>query len=190
MKSINIFFILVPLMFICSIFYGQDSNQTGPMYAWNLAGSHPQNYEIGKDENILYNEKPAYYLKSVREADKGFGTIMKYIQQGEYLDKYLGKRVRLTGIIKSDNIDNHAGMWMRVDGPDPDKSLQFDNMGNRPITGTNDWTKYEIVLDIPENSTGIGYGVLISGSGQVWLGNLSIDVVGDDVPSTNMDKKE
>ena len=128
MKHINIFFILVPLTFLCSISYSQDSAYTGPMYEWNIAGSHPQNYEIGKDKNILYNESPAFYLKSVKEADKGFGTIMKYIQPGEELSGMLGKRVKLTGVVKSENIINHAGLWMRVDGTNPDKPLQFDNM--------------------------------------------------------------
>jgi len=188
MKSKNIILIIIPFMFICSISYSQDSAYTGPMYEWNIAGSHPQNYEIGKDENILYKESPAYYLKSVKEADKGFGTIMKYIQPGEQLSGMLGKRIKLTGVVKSEHITNHAGMWMRVDGPDPEKSLQFDNMHNRPLKGTKDWTKYEIVLDVPDSSKGIAYGVLISGSGQVWLGSFSFEVVGDDVPSTNLEK--
>lgn len=157
-----------------------------PVDGWFKAGSKPYLYEIGKDENIKHNEQPSYYLKSISEVTDGFGTIMKYIEPGEYISK----RVRMTGKIKSDNINNHAGMWMRVDGPDPNKSLQFDNMSDRPIKGTNDWTKYEIVLDVPENSAKIFYGVLISGAGQVWLGDFTFEVVGNDVPSTNMIKEE
>ncbi len=186
MKNINIFFILLPLTFFCSISYSQNSGDRIFIDEWFKAGSKPDLYEIGGDESVKYNEVPSYYLKSIAEIKEGFGTIMKYIETGEYI----GKRVRLTGIIKSENIDNHAGMWMRVDGPNPDKSLQFDNMYDRPIKGTNDWTKYEIVLDVPENSAGIAYGVLVSGNGQVWIGSLSFKVVGNDVPSTNIQKEE
>jgi len=186
MNTKNIFFVLVSFMFFCSISYSQNSGDRIFINEWFKAGSKPDLYEIGKDESVKYNEVPSYYLKSIAEVKEGFGTIMKYIEPGEYI----GKRAKLTGIIKSENINNRAGMWMRVDGPDPDKSLQFDNMGDRPIKGTNDWTKYEIVLDVPENSAGIAYGVLISGDGQVWLGNLSFEVVGNDVPSTNMIKEE
>jgi hypothetical protein len=107
---------------------------------------------------------------------------MKYIKP----DEYSGKRVRLTGSIKSENIDDWAGMWMRVDETLDGKSSQFDNMQNRPIKGTNDWTKYEIVLDVPENSIGIAFGVLIHGSGEIWFDDLTLEVVGDDVPATNL----
>jgi hypothetical protein len=63
-------------------------------------------------------------------------------------------------------------------------------MGDRPINGTNDWTKYEIVLDVPENSAKIFYGVLISGAGQIWVGDIVFEIVGNDVPSTNKIKEE
>ncbi len=156
------------------------------MDGWFKAGSKPDLYEIGKDENVKYCEEPSYYLKSIADVKEGFGTIMRYMEPIEYI----GKRLKLTGIIKTENIDNWAGMWMRVDGPNPEKSLQFDNMANRPIKGTNDWTSYEIVLDIPDNSTGIVYGVLVSGNGQGWFNYISLEVVGNDVPSTNTIKEE
>jgi hypothetical protein len=80
-------------------------------------------------------------------------------------------------------------MWMRIDGPTSGEMLGFDNMKNRPIEGTNDWQKYEIVLDVPDNSTGVFYGVLIHGNGQAWLGDFSFEIVGDDVKTTNMLKQ-
>lgn len=64
-------------------------------------------------------------------------------------DEYLGKRIRLNGYVKNEKITGWAGMWMRVDGTDKNTSLAFDNMANRAIGGTSDWTKYEIVLDVP-----------------------------------------
>ncbi len=149
---------------------------------WFKTGSRPDLFEIGKDENVKYNGQAAHYIKSVADVKEGFGTIMKQIPPGEYL----GKRVKLTGNIKTEDIDNQAAMWMRVDGPDSVKALQFDNMTNRPIKGTTDWTKYEIVLDVPENSTGIAYGVLSGGNGEAWFDDLKFEVVGNDVPTTNM----
>ncbi len=77
---------------------------------------------------------------------------------------YIGKRLRLSGYIRTIN-SSGTGMWMRVDGNEMGKSLQFDNMGSRQIMGTTEWQKYEIVLDIPATSRGIYYGVLTTGSG-------------------------
>ncbi len=71
-------------------------------------------------------------------------------------------------------------MWMRVDGDNPNphkRSLSFDNMQGRPIKGTVDWKKYEIILDVPQESVLIAYGVLLDGPGSVWLDNFEFEVI-------------
>jgi hypothetical protein len=48
-------------------------------------------------------------------------------------DDYRGKRLRLSGYVKAEKIDQWAGLWMRIDGEN--KTLGFDNMENRGIRG-------------------------------------------------------
>lgn len=181
MKTTFHVFILT-ILFIAANGYScsQVKKSSDDMDGWFLAGSKPKYYEIGPAMK-QYNSKEVYYLKSIENVESGFGTIMKQIQPGEYL----GKRIRLTGNIKTENIITYTGMWMRVDGKTPGVMLSFDNMSTRPITGTTEWQKYEIVLDVPDSSSNIAYGVLLEGNGSVWLSNLAIEVVGSDVTSTN-----
>lgn len=85
-----------------------------------------------------------------------------------------GKRLRLIGYLKAENITTGwAGLWMRVDGPDG--VLGFDNMQKRGVTGTKDWARYEIVLDVPEEATNINFGALLTGDGTVWVDTLSFE---------------
>ena len=35
----------------------------------------------------------------------------------------------------------------------------YNTSMDRPITGTTEWARYEIVLNIPTNATGIAYGI-------------------------------
>ena len=67
--------------------------------------------------------------------------------------------------------------------------LAFDNMQDRSITGTGDWQRYNVVLDVPRDATGIAFGMLLTGAGEVWLSGLKFEVVGLDVPTTNMTGK-
>ena len=60
----------------------------------------------------------------------------------------------------------------------------FDNMGQRAIHGSQPRTTYEIVLDVPADATGISFGTLLSGPGEVWLNDVKLEVVGQDVPTT------
>jgi hypothetical protein len=82
---------------------------------------------------------------------------------------------------------------MRVDdnseGGSQVKTLAFDNMGDRPLKGTFDWRKEDVVLDVPAGGTGAFFGILLSGTGTVWLNNRRIEEVGNDVAVTGKPKQ-
>ena len=146
---------------------------------WFIAGSNPSAYEIGIIKDTERKGNVAFLKSKSKKVKKGFGTIMQSFDS----EMYNGKKVKLSGHIKTVDVDNWVGMWMRVDGS-AKRALSFDNMQERPIKGTTAWKKYEIVLDVPVESAGIYYGVLLSGAGEVYLDNLSFEVVGSSVEKT------
>ncbi|MDE1191299.1 MAG: DUF3472 domain-containing protein [Arachidicoccus sp.] len=108
---------------------------------------------------------------------------MKYI----FADKFVGKRIRLSGYLKSKNVKDWAGFWLRVDKAGSTEPLAFDNMQNRGIKGATNWTKYEIVLDVSSNASGIAYGALLTGDGQIWFDStVNLEVVDKTVSTTGM----
>jgi hypothetical protein len=98
--------------------------------------------------------------------------------------KYLGKRVRLSAITKTEDVQDWAGIWMRVDKET--KVLAFDNMEDRPLTGNSGWQNREVVLDVSPDATRIAFGVLLSGVGTVWLNSVKVEVVGPEIPVTGI----
>ena len=60
----------------------------------------------------------------------------------------------------------------------------FELSENRSIKGTTGWQNYTVVLDVPQDATAIGLGILLAGTGAVWLNNVSVEVVGTDVATT------
>lgn len=156
------------------------SLQAAAPKGWILAGSDPADYETGIDAQSIYKGHASAYLKGAKPEPKGFGTLMQQIGA----ENYLGKRVRFSASVKAENVQGWAGLWLRVDkGSTP---VAFDNMQNRPIKGTGDWQNYQVVLDVPPDATGIAFGTLLSGKGNVWLNAVTFEVVGTDVPTTDM----
>jgi hypothetical protein len=147
---------------------------------WFLAGSKPAHYRTGVDSQMLRETLPSAYLIATVRDTGGFGTLMQSIQATQYA----GKRVRLRAWVQSNDVTDWAGLWMRIDKGE--KSVGFDNMQQRAIRGTLPWTAYEVVLDVPADATGISFGILLSGAGQVWLNNVQFEVVGNDVATTGM----
>jgi len=135
----------------------------------------------GVDKTVLNLSRASSFLKAKADQE-GFGTLMQSFSAKDYA----GKRLRLSGYVKSENVTRWAGLWMRVDAnsgnaPQP---LAFDNMQNRPIKGTSGWQRYEVVLDVPESAVGIAFGILLDGPGEVWLNSLEFDVMSAAVETT------
>lgn len=145
---------------------------------WFVTGSQPKNYEFDIDNSVAAEGKRSATITARSEKPEGFGTLMQTIAA----DDYRGSRTRLSGALKSMNADR-AQMWLRVDGPNG-KSVAFDNMDDRPLSGTQEWARYFIVLDVPADAAKLNYGVLLSGGGKVWFDDFKLEKVPLSVPLT------
>jgi hypothetical protein len=84
--------------------------------------------------------------------------------------------------VKSEEVAGWAGLWMRVDKGT--EMAAFDNMQNRPIRGSTAWQRYDVVLDVPKDATGISFGILLNGTGEVWLSGTKFEIVSAEVKVT------
>jgi hypothetical protein len=101
----------------------------------------------------------------------GFGSLMQRCPA----HSMAGRVIRLTAEIKTENVKQWAGMWLRVDGeviPD----LVFDNMSNRPIKGSTPWGKYSIKAQLPKETAWLNYGIILVGNGTMWADNFELSV--------------
>lgn len=147
---------------------------------WMLAGSDPKNYEFGTDVAKPADGKKSAFIKAGPGAGaSGFGTLMQMFPA----DDYRGGRWRLSARMRTQEAVK-AQMWMRIDGPD-NKLKAFDNMENRPVRGNTDWTRYEIVLDVPTDSVAVAFGFFLAGNGgEVWADDFKLERVPLTVPVT------
>ena len=150
---------------------------------WFLAGDHPEDYKIGTDNVSAPDGKSSGFIESINSNAFGFGTLMQMTKA----DKYRGERVKMSANIKTDNAKQWVGMWFRIDG-EKESQLAFDNMADRPIRGTTDWTRYEIVLDVDKNAAYLAFGILLARTGKAWISDITFEVVNVVTPITNPDK--
>jgi hypothetical protein len=152
---------------------------------WFRNGAKADNYVVGVDSNETWGGMPSAYVQSLTPSvEGGFGGMM----QTTAAENYLGKRVRLSGWIKTENAEQGGQLWLRVDGQERNQVLQFDNMDNRSVKGTKDWQEASVVLDVPAGARALAYGFFVKGGGKMWVSGQQIQEVGLDVPSTNMVK--
>lgn len=161
----------------------EESYMETKIKGWFLSGSDPFSYEMGVDHEIVHQGKASGYLKSKTVLDStNFATMMQAFKANQFVDK----RIRLSCFIRTKDVETYAGMWMRVDDTMEDV-VQFDNMSNRPIKGTTNWNRYSIVLDVPEKSAVISFGIILSGQGTVWSDQFTFEEVDESTPATNLE---
>ena len=154
---------------------------------WFISGTHRPNYEAGlllsTSENAgadTYHGTRVVRLRlrtGVADA-VGFGTLMQSISA----TRYVGRRVRFAAVMRTHEVSDWAGLWLRVDTASG--THQIDNMYDRPLSQSTEWREADVVLDVPEQATSLHFGVLLSGAGAVDLAQPRFEAVDTDVPVT------
>lgn len=143
---------------------------------WVVAGKQPASYQIGIDNLVTVSGKGAKFIRYAQGDNTGWGTLMQQVSA----ERYRGQRVRFQAKVKTLNVNDWAGLWMRIDVDS--QSVALYNSQDKPINGTTDWQTRSVVLDVPADGTVLAFGVINSGTGQVWIDELSLEPVGKDVP--------
>lgn len=157
--------------------------QAGLPPGWFVGGTTPELYSLTVADDAPCGQGRAAVLRATQPNEKGAGTMMQLFEA----NAYRGKRVRFSAALRTKDVQGWAGLWMRVDGgADPEKPLAFDNMQGRALTGTRECHRYDVVLDVAPEAARIGMGLLLSGTGEVWIQGIAFDVVDATVPTTDL----
>lgn len=130
------------------------------------------------------------YLISTDTTEKQQGKTSLRIQSPEIKDNiqfgsaanpipasYRGKEIELRGYMKLREVDKGwAGLILRIDGPSG--PLQFSNMQEANIRGTQDWKQYHIKLPYSSGAETIHVGALLVGGGTLWVDHFELLIDG------------
>lgn len=149
---------------------------------WMITGTNPDFYQATLDTRVYHKGQKSARFESKEEIAGQAGQFGTFMQQFRS-ESFAGKRMRFSGFVKSENVAGWAGLWMRVDDHQQNM-LAFDNMQDRAIKGTTDWNYYACVLDVPKEAEIICIGILMTGTGTVWIDDCQFEEVGMDIPVT------
>ena len=155
--------------------------ENGKPLGWKSLGSEEYKVEI---DSLIY-QRGEQSISITHESELGGYKVISY----EIPANYQGEKIKLSGFLKTEDVVGVTGLWMRLD-----PSVGFKDMIDLELKGTTDWQKYEIDLDFnPSRVDNIVAGVLLSGTGKIWVDNLAITIDGkplDQVPPKELPKAE
>jgi hypothetical protein len=145
---------------------------------WGIHASRQYAVDADSEATAKNNGKSSGHIKSLQDDASGFATIYQTVSA----TKYRGKKVKFSARVKTRDVEDWAGLWMRIDGGG--KVQAFDNMEKRPVKGSTDWAEYSVVLNAPANAYSLKAGLMLAGKGQAWINDCNLEVASGDASLT------
>lgn len=140
--------------------------ENGMPVGWDARGGY--DYIFSSDSIIVKSGKYSASIE-MNEGAPQYGVLGLIIHSN-----YEGKRITLSGYVKSENVDGSASLLMRIDPEIGVKEVK--------IKGTTDWKKYEVSLKMNTRETrAFAVGAILVGKGKVWFDDVRICIDGKDI---------
>ena len=190
-----------PILAICLCFFtvisfGQSGNSDGEFNfgfeTKTLNAKLPDNwfvwgsgYSLTIDTIVRKSGNASVLIKPIgQKTANSFGCIAYGIPAD-----YVGKEIELRASMKYTNVtDGTIGLLLRIDGEAG--PLEFDNMQQKNVKGTSDWTDFSVKLSYPEEANMIYIGGLLSGKGQLWVDDFELFIDGVEIQYAKQKVKE
>lgn len=159
-------------------FENLDKSRKPQGWLFSFFDAQKNAYPVKLDSTTKYDGKYSLLIEK-KGTEAEFGVIDYPIAQ-----TFEGKKIELKGYVKTENITSgFAGLWLRIDDKNI-KSIAFDNMQDRGITGNTEWKQYSIKLDYnSEKARTVHIGGLLVGNGKAWFDQFEVFI--DDKPISN-----
>lgn len=155
--------------------FGFENNSSGTELPnnWFIWGS---GYNLRSDSLEKHSGKTSLLIEpKVDKSVNSFGCIAYSIPAN-----YNAKKIELRAFMKLKNVVNGSiGLMLRIDGTS--SILGFDNMQQKNIQGTSNWTEYSVKMSYPKDAKTIYIGALLSGDGQLWVDDFQVLIDGKDI---------
>jgi hypothetical protein len=136
---------------------------------WELAGSfldagrpHWQDYSrAAADQSAV--------LACAVPVPSGSAVLFQEI----YAEDYRSAAVTFCGQLRTTGVAGHAGLHLAAGRPDQPPGALLRDRGGSSLTGpgSNDWTRHEVTVPVPEQAGVIRFGISLTGRGRVELRN-------------------
>ncbi|CAN5577697.1 hypothetical protein BH11CYA1_BH11CYA1_38960 [soil metagenome] len=170
-----------------------DTANSSTIKGWHLNDSEHDDFIVGLELTSRHAGKNCAFIESTAQdaaSDHARNACGHLTQNCGIAPEFRNKRIRMKTWVKSALIEpsigrielNIIGKWgwyCRWNGT-------FDNMNDRPILGESEWQQYSLVVDVPEESISMNFGLFLIGVGKMWLDEVSFEIVDNTVPLTGL----
>lgn len=187
-------YLAILLVTICVTVYGTaQTNNTKNDVELNLGFEKSENnlpsgwiipssdqYKMSIDTTEKFEGNHSIKISFVGDQPAGTGLMFRLPHN------YNGQELTLSGYLKTDKItDGIASLLISI------PKVNFVNMEEQKVSGTSDWKKYEVSIQLdPAKTKDIFVGGMLSGKGTLWLDDLTVSIDGKPLSEAQIFKEK
>ena len=152
-------------------------SQTLPA-AWKKGGNMAGSYSMELKPNEGMNKSNAIVLQSIGKDVWGSGAILQIIST----NNYVGKRIKLSAFIKTENVKNYTNLILKLENDRNESWNNTEKLNQEILTqlkGTFEYKKIEAYLNIYNQYENLIIGAELNGDGKIWLDEFNLEIVGN-----------
>lgn len=140
---------------------------------WSLEGGAFRHYAIRRSTDVVHSGKASAWLGPIEAATGGYATADQVVA----VDKLEGKRLRASIWVRTAGARERCDFWVRFrDGYSPADGRGLGG-GKIYLPVDSDWQLHSKELVVPQGALVLDFGVGISGPGELWFDDATIEVL-------------
>ena len=140
---------------------------------WERWGWRPIDYQVGLSRKVHRKGGVSAYIRLKKGlSSRGFAQLLQFISAKQYR----GKRLRLTGYIKT-NPKNSKWFKLILGSAAGRRTLKYSRVPANSPADSKGWYKIQITQDIPKSATRLTIGCGLKGTGPIYCDAFKIEVI-------------
>jgi hypothetical protein len=142
-----------------------------PMPGWSVEGHGQAAYQAEADGEILREGHATIRFHPTQDAGGVYATFMTTLDAAPLR----GRRAHAEIWVRTQGVTGRGDVWLRAQGKDspPDGPGLATSISRLPANA--EFTRYELVVDVPTDAASVQLGVGIGGPGMLWMDGVKVE---------------
>ncbi len=139
---------------------------------WNAYASHQDTqFSAGVDVDELFSARDVACIEVVSGRESGYVHLQQFLDY----QLYRGKKIKLTGFVKTEDVSGSGRMWASVSNTK--NRVSSTAYFKLALNDTKDWTRFEMVINVRNDAYFVQTGATLCGTGKVWYTVPEVEVL-------------
>jgi hypothetical protein len=144
---------------------------TSPLPGWSIQGRGEEAYAAEVDADVLREGHPTIRFHPTRDAGGAYATFMTTLEAAPLR----GRRAHAIVYVRTQGVTVRGDAWLRVQGKDSPADGPGMATSITRLAANAEFTRYELVVDVPVDAASVQLGVGLGGPGMLWMDGVTVE---------------